>query len=437
VISRLQPRTRFESRWIPVSRSARLAWPASEADHLHSGLVVLFLALTIATIPAENLIVVGSFGTLTRLLALIATGLAAMDCIRLGRVRPMSPAFAALCVYVLWSAATWLWTVSPELTAARLWSYCQKIAFAWTIFELGDSEDHRRVLVGSYVAGALAASALAIRAFANGAALSAEMSSRYGITGADPNDLALALVIAAPMAVYLAMTGSNKLVRAMSILSIPLIFMATLVTGSRGGLLALLAASAVILALYIVTPRGRIIAVCVFAGLALSVYLGSRMLPSAIVERYSGIGSEVTSGTMSNRTVLWRAALELIANRPFNGYGAGAYPDAAESLSGVNSVAHNTYLSVAAEQGLIGLGLLLLVIAVAGISIRRMGGHRFKLWAATLAAWGVGVNGLTWENSKPTWLILALFSAYCVSQASQPGIRKLSIYARTSNQFKI
>jgi O-antigen ligase len=398
---------------------------------------VLALAATIATIPAETLIVVGTFGTLTRLLALIATGLAVLDCIRLGRVRPMSPAFAALCMYALWSAATWLWTVSPELTAERLWSYCQKMAFAWAIFELSDSETHRRFLIGSYVAGALAASALALRAFVNGAALSSEMQSRYGITGADPNDFALALVIAAPMAVYLAMTASNRLVRAMSILSIPLICMATLVTGSRGGLLALLATSAVTLTLYIVTPRGRIIALCVLAGLSLSVYLGSRVLSAELTKRYAGIGTEVASGTMSNRTVVWRAAVDLIERRPFNGFGVGAFPEAAAARSGESTVAHNTYLSVAAEQGLIGLGFLLLVIAVSGRSIRRMGGNALKLWATTLAAWGVGVAGLTWENSKPTWLILAMFSAYCVSHASPRRIRKFGIYARTSNHVEV
>jgi hypothetical protein len=435
VISRVQPHTVLESRRIPLLPRGRLAWPASTEAGMHSRLVVLVLGATIATIPAENLVVVGSFGTLTRLLALIATGLAMLDCIRLGRVRPMTPAFAALCVYALWSAATWFWTVSPELTAEHLWSFCQKMAFAWTIFELSDSDDHRRILIGSYVAGGLGASALAIRAFATGTALSAEMQSRYGITGADPNDLALALVIAAPMAVYLAMTASHRLVRAMSVLSIPLIVMATLVTGSRGGLLALLATSAVTLALYIVTPRGRIIAICVLAGLAVSLYLGSRILPPEITKRYAGIGSEVASGTMSNRTIVWRAALDLIESRPFNGFGAGAFPDAAAARAGVSSVAHNTYLSVAAEQGLIGLGFLLLVIAITARSVRRMGGDRFKLWATTLAAWGVGVAGLTWENSKPTWFILALFSGYCVSRATQPGMRKLRIYARTSDHI--
>jgi len=416
-----------------------MAWPASNAAQLHSGLVVFVLASTIATIPAEALIVFGEFGTLTRLLALIATGLVLMDCIRLGSVRQISPAFAALCLYTLWSAATWFWTVSPELTAERLWSYCQKIVFAWTIFELCDCEKHRRILIGSYILGASAAAALSIRAFASGASLAAigDLQTRFGIVGADPNDLALAMVVATPMAVYLTMTGSSRLFRAMSILSIPLICMGALVTGSRGGLLALLATSVVTLMLYIVTPRGRVIAICVLAGLALSVYLGSRVLPPTIVKRYIGISSELATGTMSNRTVIWRAAVDLIETRPFNGYGIGAFPEAVSERAGEIIVAHNSYLSIAAEEGLIGLGLLLLVIAITGSSVRNMGGHRFKLWASTLAAWGVGAAGLTWENSKPTWLILALFSTYCISRGSQSDLRKLRTYARTSNHVEI
>lgn len=66
--------------------------------------------------------------------------------------------------------------------------------------------------------------------------------------------------------------------------------------------------------------------------------------------------------TLTNRTVIWAFAFQMIEARPLLGYGYGVFWDSVGSILGVVN-AHNGYLTVVLDLGLIGAVLLLTLLA--------------------------------------------------------------------------
>lgn len=153
----------------------------------------------------------------------------------------------------------------------------------------------------------------------------------------DPNDLALAFVVA--MGFLLSFIfGKTKLI--IKIVSIPLIILigqALYLTNSRGGYLALAATSVYY---FLRRFRNRFIAITV--GLVLAAFVLS-VGPS----RISDMSAEEESAR--GRIDAWYEGFQMLKSAPIFGVGYGMFTDY-HPLT-----AHNSYILVAAEEGLIGL----------------------------------------------------------------------------------
>mgnify|MGYP001591776595 CR=1 FL=1 len=136
--------------------------------------------------------------------------------------------------------------------------------------------------------------------------------------------------------------------------------------------------------------------------------------PAPARNRLATISSELTRGTLHNRTLIWKAGLKVLKSRPVVGVGVGAYPEAVRpalgtpGVPGHQYVAHNSFLSVLVEGGLIGFGLYGLLLGTLAVFIWTMRATERALWSVVLAVWVVGVSTLTWEHYKPSWLLMAL-----------------------------
>jgi O-antigen ligase len=74
----------------------------------------------------------------------------------------------------------------------------------------------------------------------------------------------------------------------------------------------------------------------------------------------------------------------------------------------LGAFAHNTFLSILAELGLIGFVLFAGILAiVTHKALTQMKGLS-ALWLTVLAIWAIGSFSLTWEFRKPTWLFFSL-----------------------------
>jgi O-antigen ligase len=136
--------------------------------------------------------------------------------------------------------------------------------------------------------------------------------------------------------------------------------------------------------------------------------------PAPARERLATVGRELTRGTLHNRTTIWKAGIKVLRRHPILGIGVGAYPEAVRPAIGKPGVAdhfyvaHNTFLSVLVESGAIGFALYGLMLLALVAFVWTMPSTERALWTVMLLVWAVGVSTLTWEQYKPSWLIIAL-----------------------------
>ena len=138
------------------------------------------------------------------------------------------------------------------------------------------------------------------------------------------------------------------------------------------------------------------------------------LAPSSSRRRLTSVPTQAAGGILHNRTQIWRAGLKVLRAHPLVGAGAGAFPEAVRPRLGVPAipghryVAHNAYLSVLVECGVVGFGLFALWLGVLAVYTWIMPPPERALWGVVLACWAIGVTTLSWEHRKVGWLLAGL-----------------------------
>jgi len=138
------------------------------------------------------------------------------------------------------------------------------------------------------------------------------------------------------------------------------------------------------------------------------------------------------STTGSSLNELWRAAertglrdafeWSIIDRWPVH---AGFIGAITPQLGTASQVAHNSFISLLVEQGLIGLMLYLLMLVSAFLAVRRLSLLERRFGLVLMATLVVAMLPLTWEHRKPVWFILAALVG--LAQAHRAGIAARSI----------
>jgi O-antigen ligase len=131
---------------------------------------------------------------------------------------------------------------------------------------------------------------------------------------------------------------------------------------------------------------------------------------------------ELQEGTLTHRTLIWTAGLDIFRDHALIGTGAGSYGTAVLRAIDRPYVAHNSFLSVLVELGVIGVILFGGLLASMFYSALRMAPRERHFWLAMLITWVVGVSVLTWESRKPTWFLFAMLAAHV--HASRTVVRR-------------
>jgi O-antigen ligase len=373
-------------------------------------IAVWLVCAMVFTLPFEKAIQIPGMGTVARMAGWLAFAAGVAVVARRRAFRPLNAILLFGAAFAAWSGMTWLWSLEPGVTALRAATLAQLFAMLWLVWELCPSDAAQRLMMEAYVAGAAVSSVWTmIRAAHN----QQTYYRRFATAGFDPNDLAVTLALALPMALYLSRRGGVRawFARAGAALAIP----AILLTASRTALIA----AALGFAFVVFTWRGSALSHRISSvALALLLLAGLvRLAPAASRERLASLPNELAGGNFHNRTRIWKTGLKLLKRRGVFGVGAGAYPTAVypwlgkPPIPGHEYTAHNTFLSVLVETGVVGFALYAALLGSAALFAWLLDATGRALWFTSLAVWAVSVSTLTWENRKPSWLLFALIAA--------------------------
>lgn len=371
-------------------------------------LVLVWVCLTVFLNPWEEIAVIPGIATLSRIAGGLAMFLAVLTLLQEPTIRRWNPAIWLLIAFVVWNAVSLLWTVSVESTVQRLSTYTALLAFVWLIYQFAPVPSQQAWLLCSYVTGACVSAAMLFLAWHQGVGL-ADGSDRYTGGGIDCNELALMLSTAISSAFYLAsaVRGTTKCMAWLAWGLIPVFAFAILLTGSRGGTAAMVAMLLVLL--FFSQATGWKVKALFILLLALTAILVFAYVPAASLIR---LAETSEANTFQTRQAYWSVGLAQWMGSPLCGIGAGAFADAVmRSLYGLRPVAHNTYISILTETGLIGLGIFIVLLLVLLRCAWRLPLAQRCLSLSMLTVWMVGGLSLTLDCKKSLWLIFALIAA--------------------------
>ncbi len=200
---------------------------------------------------------------------------------------------------------------------------------------------------------------------------------------------------------------------------IPLQFAAIVLSASRGSLLAV-GAAAVALAVFFSSTRIK-------WGLGFTVFMAG-LLMMALPGRDELWQSNPATARLTTTTVdldnpeaqqrrdLWEVAWRTWQANPWLGVGRGNYGLGKGGEAQAIGFAHNTYLGLLAETGILGFATYAMVVLAMGVPtlfVARLRGHaEASLLVAALLV--VALSGITIniENYRGLWMLLALMEAY-------------------------
>jgi O-antigen ligase len=364
-------------------------------------------------IPLENVVIPG-VGLLGAVVGTIAAGICVLAIIERGSVRPLRAGHILMGAFVLWAAVSYLWSLDPNGTLVQVPVYVRLLLMVWLIWQLCYEAGQQIRLLQAYLLGTAVAGMDTIYQFIR---QSEAAYQRYAGAGSDPNDLGLVMALSVPIA-YCFFIQTERRIRWLYAGQLALAGTTILLSASRGALLAVAVALSIVPATAARLKRRQIVATSVTVMVTMAAAL--LVVPASSGERLSTIPNELVGGELSGRSSIWAAGFDLFREHPFLGVGAGGYLHSVRPVVLPPNVAHNTFLSVLAELGIIGLGIFCALLAFLVVSVTELPWLSKRLWLVCLAVWLVGVSSLTWEMRKPTWWLFGLLIAQHASLSRQP-----------------
>jgi O-antigen ligase len=384
----------------------------------------IFIWIFLASMPFQDWqasTLVETSGTITRLMGIMAAIVGFASLMYDGRLRRIGNIHIILIVQIGWIFLGYLWSEHQGATFNRMITYGQLAIMIVLLTQFAQEKSESLDLTVAYTLGAVIVAGAVFRAWASGQVFSM-WEERFTPFENDPNDSALAMAIAVPMAWNLVVRSKRLIWAIAGYAAIGAISIAIFLTASRGGLLALVAGIVVIpfgLA-RISNLKRATLAIAILVGTIISI----QVVPRGVWARYESLGEILERSGRGGykaelegpniRTIVWKQGLREWRSSPKNsafGVGAGAFRRAVEPLYGEEMVAHSIFVSILVEQGLVGALLFLITLLLALGIVRRMPPDERVMWAGVLFVWIVGAAFLSWEHKKQTWMILTMIGA--------------------------
>jgi O-antigen ligase len=368
-------------------------------------LAFILSLILIFTIPWEDAFSIVGVSSVTRYIGIVTSIIWLVSALLRKKVRKPHIFHLFVLLFILWNITSLFWTLAVDESIQQVKTYIQLFIFMYIIWDLYLTLKAVNSALQVFVAGCYVLIITTVFNYSLGREIGLYSGGRFaGVGNAD--ELALILTLGLPIAWHLATSSdnqnNNKILRLLNFAYIPGALFAILLTGTRTALFAVIPAF-----VYILGTSRRLKPILRFSSLV--VFVGAMfwlepLIPRSIIERLGTTGASIMTGDLGGRVNLWLQSLSLFYIHPVLGVGGGAL----SSIYVMGAMAHNTFLSVLTEIGLIGFILFSCILVVTILQAINQEKAYAILWATIIAIWTIGVFTLTWEYRKVTWLILTL-----------------------------
>jgi O-antigen ligase len=374
--------------------------------------------LYVLLVPFDNLLHTGGFGTLTKLLGIVAGAFLLLWIARKGRTAGLDAPVLFLATLGVWMLASTLWAIDQQAALEIMPTYAGLMLLYAGLAMMPITLNGFRRLLLLVVAGGVCAAAYGVHAFRTDPTFAQEsqvmmrLVLQVGQDRIDPNHFADALLFPIAVITMWALRTPRLVIKLGCIAGLALLVVAILLSGSREGLSATL----LIAAYYLWRSRYRLQLVVAAAGVV-AVAAG---VQTSVFLRFA---SAVQTGG-SGRTSIWAVALAATKHRFLQGYGIGNFTQTFDLFYlqvhqpypyGWNGPAHNLILHYLVELGVVGLALIAGFFYTQFRSLRVIGrnsefyDYRIMMEAALLAIVTVSMT-IDLFTYKYAWLVFAMIA---------------------------
>lgn len=357
----------------------------------------------IFTIPWETALVWG-LGTLSRTMGLAVAALWMFAVLQSRRFPRLGYFHVLAAAFFLWTASSVLWSLDVEVTVARSISTLQMIVLLIILWDLLRTADAVRAGLQAYVLGAYVVVGVLVATYLRDPEI-----LRYQALKGNANDTAVVLALGTPLAWYLAASSLRSfwdlVARILNYVYLPLALFGIALTATRFAMIM-----AVPGMLFGVATMGKVRMtwrVAILMAVGVMLVWSPTVVPERSLERLLTAGEEIGSGDLNKRTIFWREAVEVWQERPWTGVGAAAFA----SVSRSGRSAHNSFFSILAELGSVGLVLYCLLWSAAVFMAWSQPVWESRFWLTMIVVLLLANSALTMANTKGSWLFFGLLAA--------------------------
>ncbi len=327
----------------------------------------------------------------------------------------------AVIAFVSLAAISSVWATDFGQTEYEVKRLAQVAILLFVVYTASSTPRAFRSIIWAYLTGSVITATYSITtgSYGNGGRLAGLF---------DPNTFAAAVIPAIAISSFVLLTPGRARTRVLAAIVLVVDLSAFALTQSRGGLIGL---SVALIATLFFAGRARprfVVGVVLMAAIATAYYV--EYAPAQAKARFSNISNKGSSG----RSDEWRIAVHMFRDHPVLGVGLGNYPTIEPRYSTQSIdlqfvkfvvqdqlVAHNTYLELAAELGIVGLCTFLSILGLtlmrAARSLAAFEAERNELefYARGLVAGVIGMLTayvfFSAQYEKQLWLLLGLLAA--------------------------
>jgi O-antigen ligase len=361
-------------------------------------------------IPWEGVLEFPGLGSAAKLIGLGTAAFWLAAVVMTGRFRTPGPFHVLVFLFVAWNGLSVFWSADPSSTLVHVGRWVQLLGMVVVLWDLYTTRTALMAGLQAFILGSYVAIGLAFANFLAGNPFYTYYQRFSPAAQSNPDGFGFIVVLGIPVAWYLASSRTthplSSLLKLVNYAYVPAAFVGLVLSGTRTALIASLVGLAFGIASL---TRVRLAArIPIFVLLTVAVLsLLPRVRPMRSFERLGTTYSELTGGDLNNRLNNWQEGLAAVPKHPLRGVGANMY----RSVNSLGKLAHNSFVSVLVELGLIGFALFGLILTIALIKALRQPKWDSRFWLTVLTVWAIGASSLTYEHRKATWLFLSLVVA--------------------------